>query len=248
MGGAAFGLARAGSQLDNIAQARASRNIAEAQGLDVTALDLDISAALEDLPRGARMLERLGFGTGKRYTAAMAQGIANPVTIGPKKQAANGLLRNLTGSAAAYAADQQRSGYTGTSVNNIAVGNISGEDGVAGVVANEQGLASRYNPRTGEVVHSIGSGSKTIFRDDTGKAYVKSGTLGRGRDYIPQAKMDIKASGSSSSSSPTKTASSETKTASSSSPSIGGGGGGLYESLTGKSFKDTATGKALGLS
>ena len=238
VGGAVFGLARAGSQLDNIAQARASRNIAEAQGLDVTALDRDIAAALEDLPVGSRMLESLGFATGKRYTAAMAEGIANPVTIGPKKQEANNLLRNLTGSAAAYAESQQRSGYTGTSVGNIAVGNISGEDGVAGVVANEQGLASRYNSTTGEVVHSIGSGSKTIFRDDTGKAYVKSGTLGTSREYVPQLNMDIKTGGGSSSSSSSKSPSTATTS------SQFGGYTGLKDMLDGGKAGQDAAGNA----
>ena len=195
--GAAVGLAGMGSQLDNIARARAARNIAEAQGKDVTELDRSIAAALEDMPRGVRMLESLGFGSGRRYTEAMTQGIANPVTIGPKKQAANSLLRNLTGPAAAYAEEQQRSGYTGTSVNNIAVGNISGEDGVAGVVANDQGLASRFNPRTGEVVNEAVAGSKTIFRDDEGRAYVRSGFLGTERDYVPQLNMDTPTGGGS---------------------------------------------------
>jgi hypothetical protein len=64
LGGAAF-------ELDNIAKARAALKVAESQGLagttEYTALETRLKTAEENLTGPARLLERLGLGSGKSY-------------------------------------------------------------------------------------------------------------------------------------------------------------------------------------
>lgn len=188
LGGPAVGVVASGAlmgvQLESIARARAARNIAAARGLDTTELDASIAAALEDLPRGARLLEQLGFGTGRRYQQAIEQGLM-PTEIGTTfstpewlpeaataRQAANARIENLTGSAAEYAEGQLRSGYTGSTVGGIAIGQISGDGQIAGVVANPDGTVVKD------------SQNRTVFRDEEGRTYVRTGILGRDREYV----------------------------------------------------------------
>jgi hypothetical protein len=67
----AGGLAGAASELDNIAKARAALKVAESQGLtgtaEYTALETRLKTAEENLTGPARLLERLGLGSGKSY-------------------------------------------------------------------------------------------------------------------------------------------------------------------------------------
>jgi hypothetical protein len=83
----------------------------------------------------------------------------------------------LSGPAAQSYAESAESGYTGTGPRGIAVGNISGVNGVSGVVVGDDGKAIRSDD------------NKTVFRDEEGRTYVRTGVLGRGIEYrdIPNA-------------------------------------------------------------
>ena len=185
--GTLAGAALSGAALDNIARARAARNIAASRGLDTTELDIKINTALENLPFGSRFLDQLGFGQGTRYTqrleeqllAAETRAAYTPpewmpdgATAATARENANARLRNLTGPAAEYAAEQIRSGYVGSSVGNIAVGQISGDGQIEGVVANPDGTVVKD------------SQNRTVYRDAEGRTYVKSGFLGTKTEYV----------------------------------------------------------------
>ena len=185
--GTLAGAALSGAALDNIARARAARNIAASRGLDTTELDVKINTALENLPFGARFLDQLGFGQGTRYTERLKEQLSaaeiraaytppewmpDGATAATARENANARLRNLAGPAAEYAADQISSGYTGSSVNNIAVGQISGDGQIEGVVANPDGTVVKD------------SQNRTVYRDAEGKTYVKAGILGSRTEYV----------------------------------------------------------------
>jgi hypothetical protein len=88
-------------------------------------------------------------------------------------RAVNKAASELSGPAADDYARSQASGRTGSAARDVAVGNISGVNGVAGVVA---------DPNTGKVVRDP-LDNKTVFRDTEGRTYVRTGFLGRGIEY-----------------------------------------------------------------
>jgi hypothetical protein len=180
--------------LTPIAEARASLRIAESQNLEGTpeylALQERINTRIEDLPFAAKAAMGMGnIATGSRYATAaqeyfdkmdaidawdaqrpdyLGTGPTGMETLNAVQNAAAG----LTGPAAESYAESARSGYTGSGARNIAVGKISGVGGIEGVVA---------DPTTGEVIRD--TDKRTVYRDEEGRTYVKTGLLGRGREY-----------------------------------------------------------------
>lgn len=84
---------------------------------------------------------------------------------------------------AAYTQDQLQSGYTGSGIDGVAMGKISGEGQVEGVVA--QTRQETINGQTVDVPYVVkDDNGRTVYKDDQGRSYVRTGLLGRGRDYL----------------------------------------------------------------
>jgi hypothetical protein len=197
------GIAVAG-ELEPIARSRAALEIARASGNytteQLTAAQNSINQRIEGMPLAARMALNAGFASGKRYAregqsaidkisgiAAYDASANRPSYLGTRSgmDTLNSVMTaagELTGPAAQSYADSAESGYTGTGPRGIAVGNISGVNGVEGVVVGENGRAIKTTD------------GKTVFRDTEGRTYVRTGLLGRGVEYrdvpnVPQSNV-----------------------------------------------------------
>ena len=189
------GAVLAAGTLEPIARSRAALRVAQSQGLDTTQLEADISKRVDELPLVSKAIMGMGnVATGERYfnaadayfdkmdrIATFDESRPSYLGSGTGLQTLASINREaskLTGPAAQSYAESAESGYTGSGARDIAVGKISGVDGIEGVVA---------NPETGKVLRDERDG-KTIYRDEEGRTYVRSGFLGTGREYrdIPQ--------------------------------------------------------------
>ena len=84
---------------------------------------------------------------------------------------------------ASYTQDQLQSGYTGSGIDGVAMGKISGEGQVEGVVA--QTRQETINGQTVDVPYVVkDENQRTVYKDEQGRSYVRTGLLGRGRDYL----------------------------------------------------------------
>lgn len=163
----------------------------------IETLQNGINARISELPFASRSVLGLGsVGTGKQYAGQIERAVkrldniysfdaTRPSYLG----GARGIdvLENVSKAAASlqgraaqdYAETVERNSRvdedkvrTGSAAGDVAVGNISGVDGIAGVVV---------NPDTGKVIRD--DDGKTVFRDNEGRTYVRTGLLGNGIEY-----------------------------------------------------------------
>jgi hypothetical protein len=189
LGGAALSAA----QVSNLSKARAAASYARQQGrtAEADAIEQRIADGLENAPLGVRIIDSIFPSSGARRLADIPVGLERlardnrpvtsgilrgDVTVGELQNASMDYIRNLSGSAREYAESQLRSGYTGTTVGGIAVGNIS--DGTsAGVVVGSRNA-------DGAPIALKDNQGRTVYRDNNGNTYVKSGLFGQRTEYV----------------------------------------------------------------
>jgi hypothetical protein len=157
-----------------------------------------ITSRIAELPLASRLALGTGsIGTGERYGNQIARAvdkIDNIYAFNSTRPSYLGEMNGFTvlenvGKAAAslqgraaqdYAETVERNNRvsedkvrTGSAAGDVAVGNISGVDGVAGVVV---------DPDTGKVFRDPND-KKTVFRDNEGRTYVRTGLLGNSIEY-----------------------------------------------------------------
>lgn len=189
LGGAALSAA----QVSNLSKARAAATYARQQGrtADADAIEQRIADGLENAPLSVRIMDSIFPSSGARRLADIPVGLERlardnrpvtsgilrgDVTVGELQNASMDYIRNLSGSGREYAESQLRSGYTGTTVGGIAVGNIS--DGTsAGVVVGSRNA-------DGAPIALKDDQERTVYRDNNGNTYVKSGLFGQRIEYV----------------------------------------------------------------
>jgi hypothetical protein len=112
---------------------------------------------------------------GQKYKAPVAKPIPSAV-----EQAAAKLGAGLTGEAARYHDDQIKRGYTGSSVDRIAVGNIATLDANGKSIKGNPGVLTDSD---GRVVKDPSGSGKTVFVDSAGVQYTE-GLFGMGRKTL----------------------------------------------------------------
>jgi hypothetical protein len=112
---------------------------------------------------------------GQKYKAPVAKPIPSAV-----EQAAAKLGAGLTGEAARYHDDQIKRGYTGSSVDRIAVGNIAILDANGKSIKGNPGVLTDSD---GRVVKDPSGSGKTVFVDSAGVQYTE-GLFGMGRKTL----------------------------------------------------------------